>query len=377
VVALATVSFKLHENFQTLIHFIPVSSTMKFTFICLLVVLSFTAFVHCEDSSMTAAIHQIIRDFYVLRSERFDFFTCGNLSEGSKEIVKSLMKQIEVPVRVIHSDDGFRLSKIKQSAVFFFNSSAHFNSFLKMSFITLEYPRDLNVLVYIDNFSDRDRIEHDDKNARRRIFAKPSHKFRYAFLARHRNKIDIQLKTLVKYQQSDCEKTDFKVINEFSNRTKMWKTREFSAKSQENFNGCPLKISIEKSRNPERSITRYLHAFNQIFSQKLNYTIEKVIRFGEEDLKLAIGCSADLIVDDPRHVSTFSFTTNNDIILYSECSLSGDEKNDKSDKVFQTDVWVWIAGSLLAFPFILCALRFVEGKTRWRDRNRAFGKFLE
>lgn len=268
-------------------------------------------------------MHQLIRDFYVKRSENFDFLIYGPSTRNISDLVNDLARRINFPVKIIHHTSTHTNNAISQSAVLFFKSTEIYNASLsKISFVN-QSPKEFHFLVYIED------LNSESQSKIRPIGGFRS--FREVFLIQKNGEKDpIQLFTFVTFKKSSCSKVMKVFINSFLNSTKKWRNKQFSAKSQKNFNGCNLAIKIGNCYKSELSIESneirgYFSILNDIIAQKLNYKYQFYTESKSKkiDFEIATGCITTPQNSDnyKTKISTFPFTSNDDIIFYTSHHL--------------------------------------------------------
>lgn len=305
---------------------------------------------------VAAAIAQVVRDYFMTRSEHFDFVVIGFETEKLRKIVSEVMKATKVIARVIHTEKSRMM--IDQSAVLLFDSVESHQEFVAAKKLySNKYPKDFHFLVYIQGLK---KLEQS--------FGA----FRHGSYILHqdsKSKLSddsLKLVTYEFYKQPDCNEAYLTKINQFSRITRTWKKREYFIEKFNNFNGCELNIRVfntpqafdVKSYNNEtlKTIGGYGVTFNEQISRSLNYTYFYNVKMDNKkshnktlirDFDLNVNSLRMMKLLDPKKkwFSTEPFMAVDDIILISKALVY--TQFEKIFLPFQIEVWHWMIATLV------------------------------
>lgn len=333
-------------------------------------------------NSVAPAVTQIIRDFYSVKSDRFDLILCG----GDKHILHDIVRDFGKfengnfpPFGVIHlRQDG--IIKINQSAILMFDSFDSYQDFHKRVELNSEYPKKFNLLVYVFGVREsqaRSLILHW-------MFTTPPFIMQYeSFLVHDNDYRSILLLTFVMFRQPNCRDWITHEVNRYSVATKQWSNEDFFIDKFNNFNGCTLVafamyprigLKSDPNNNNGADVNRdFAIKFNEIVADKLNISVfyqsynwnEKIYSNKTLIQDYQLGCISlrKLQTAGVRTVwVTESFTTTDDIIVISK--FKPYNQLQKLILPFDREVWHWLAATFLITTSVIVATRFTSKKIR-------------
>lgn len=347
---------------------------------------SFVIRLKFSEASVATSMSQIITNFYDNQKENIEIVILGKETEKLSEIVNDVVKTTKT-ISTIRKVGENRMI-LNQSAVLLFDSLKSYQDFHNKSVLGNVYPREFNILVYIDNF--------DSQHMSRLITKDPletSSMFRHqSFLVHKNDELELSLITFVTFQQPNCR--DWKVIeiNQFSKNSGKWKSHEFFMEKFENFNGCELVIVAPYPQPPTlivdfdhengTNIWGYGVTFNEQISKNLNYkyifnphnlfTNEKVNTTLNTDFYIYSASIRRLFAEDTNNrVTTGRFTTTDTIIFVSRSVIYS--QFDKIFLPFDAEVWYLLLATIASAVVLIFAMRFSPIKIR----NFVLGKNVQ
>lgn len=107
---------------------------------------------------LPSAVQQVIRDFYVNRSEAFDFVIQGTDLGGLNDTLKDVLRNNFIEPYKVHRFKGQEVIKINQSAILFLDSIKSYRDFQTRAVLLNRFQKTFNFLVYIKN-CDEEKIK--------------------------------------------------------------------------------------------------------------------------------------------------------------------------------------------------------------------------
>lgn len=325
---------------------------------------------HCANYFISYSVSQIIREFYLNRSEAFDFIIHGTDTENLAEIVnKILRKEESFTSNLITLRDGEESGlKINRSAVLMFNNVASYQDFHSRAVLNNFFPRNFYFLVYIR-----------DLNAIQLNNLIPNSMLKYENFLVQNKKTSIVLATFVIFQQPDCRALEVQEINTFSIQRKMWEKSEFFPNKFDNFNGCELVAKISYQLEPGNvvdfddngkiaKVWGFGPDLNQIIADNLNYTIHfkpclvsapyKCLNESLETDFMIHQVALRLTKKFGRSFLTHPLDTSESLFLISRSIPY--TQFEKLFLPFDIDTWIWLIITLSAAVVVIFFLKFTS-----------------
>lgn len=188
---------------------------------------------------------EILRDFYIEKSERFDIIVYesveGTLNEIVNEVVKRNSEEI-FPIKLIVISESEEKIKLNQSAVLIFDKCEAYQNFHKIASLNNFFPKDFHFLVYIKNF---------DEDRKKCLTTKvPLALLRYETFIGSEDEDSFKLTTFVTFQQPNCRNWQEMEVNQFSIKSRTWKSHQFFLEKFKNFDGCEVEVGFLMQSHP-------------------------------------------------------------------------------------------------------------------------------
>lgn len=338
-------------------------------FLFFILVLSSVTNILCYTKLISCAISEIIRHYYVERSEKFDFIVYGSKTEDLIKITNHIMKvnsgALE-PTKMIHLSEQDEEFEVEQSAVLLFDSMKSYHEFHTRVFLVNEYPKDFSFLVYIAG------ADYSHLISSRTISNSSMFQFE-SFMVNDRADNALRLISFVKFQHSNCFDWEPFKVNKFWKLKKKWKNAEIFPTKFLNFNGCFLSIGVVRNEPSvyvqfdERKILKrvlgYTADINDVISKQLNYSVS----YNPFDRKIGEFYNTSIVNDyflmptplkyghGINFYYTFPFTTSDDTILISKSAIF--TPLEKMLLTFEIEVWTWLIITLLIAVITICILK--------------------
>lgn len=186
------------------------------------------------QSVISSATSEIIREYFVKKPERFDFF----ISESNNVVFKKIVDEVvtlsshnDFPFTLTRFNESGKVFEINRSSVLLFDTLTSYQDFHARAIHNGKYPKEVHFLVYIYGYEGENVY---DSNA---IFRSES------FLD-HRPPNALRLTTYVIFQQPNCREWNEKEVNRFSSQTKRREWLEYFLEKFYQFNGCELVLAV-------------------------------------------------------------------------------------------------------------------------------------
>lgn len=189
---------------------------------------------HQANSLLNTALSQIVQKVFVARSEEFDVFVFENETENLGDIVNKVMKNSQVPIKMIKVQNQEPIIKINQSAILFFKTVNSFQAFSNQALLYNEYPKNIQFFIYIEDHSNFASIFNTTS-----LFLVHS-SFIYGNLWGE----FFYLIIVDTISASFCRQKRSVVINSFSKKTQKWHNSKFFRNMIYDFKGCKLTIAV-------------------------------------------------------------------------------------------------------------------------------------
>lgn len=335
-----------------------------------------------ESSLITLAIVQSIQNFFIKKSESFNFisydYETGSINDFANKVVKAYYGSAfdfdKFPCRSIQVNDSNTDIEIDQSAVLMFDNVRSYQDFHARAIFTNQYVKDFHFLVYIRDFTGTNQESLVTKN--------PFGLFRYqSFLIADR-KNSMKLTTFVTFQQPNCRDWIHIEVNRFSTMTKKWKSSKVFIEKFEDFNGCELLVGVTVEGQPitevgfsrdgtMTSVFGYgVIIFDEI-SNRLNYASAYNAYFLDNQsfysptLRvdfLIMAVSLRIVSNSKALHFTYPFTTTEDVIVISRSELY--TQFEKLFLPFEIEVWYWLIATLSMAVLTIFVLKFAPKYVR-------------
>lgn len=225
-----------------------------------------------KENSIPTAISEIVKNYYVQESIRFDFVVNG----GSSEFLALLEN-------VLKGSEAYRVYKVNQksefvqdqSAIWVFDTFTNFWIFLKsLSQTNNEVIR--NLVYFLQGSSDDiERNFHFAVNASQtrnnhRLLGREKAQL-WSFLITENN--GIVLKSFMSYTPKQCGKLQLMEINKFSKTSLQWTTKNYFAIDMFNFHGCQLVFSLVVLLNSTYQLGHHELTIVEAAAKSLNYSV--------------------------------------------------------------------------------------------------------
>jgi hypothetical protein len=207
-------------------------------------------------NSVSTAMSDVIREFYIANGINFDFIVYGEKSHHMNDVIDGITNQIsrDKPVTLKHIPDINKWDhKMKQSAVIFIKSEANFyklhktmkfqRSTMDIIFLTNIVPERLKFLVYIDELKSFQNI-YDFITSEMDPTLMMTAEMRFYELLMTSDENFINLAANLLYSEDKCGSFVPKVLNKFDKHSQKWVNKLENFNHFENFQGCLLRFIV-------------------------------------------------------------------------------------------------------------------------------------
>jgi hypothetical protein len=206
--------------------------------------------------SVSTAMSDVIREFYIANGINFDFVVYGEKSHHMNDVIDGVTKQIsqDKSVTLKHIPDINKWDhKMRQSAVIFIKSEENFyklhktmkfqRSKMDIIFLTNIVPERLKFLVYIDELKSFQNLHDFITSEMDPILMMAAEMRFYEFLMTSDENF-INLAANLLYSEDKCGSFVPKVLNKFDKRSQKWVNKLENFNHFENFHGCLLRFIV-------------------------------------------------------------------------------------------------------------------------------------
>lgn len=339
---------------------------MKKLFLFLLL-FGFVTQIISAKNIVSSAIHEIIIEYFVKMSEKFNIFTEKNSSLRIMDISNDMLKKSDIPCKILQVYFNSKKTILRESAILLFDDMESYQKFHERLFYEL-ISRTLNFLVYIENFTES-----------KLRFAIDSTFTSELFLVRN-NKESLSLVTFALFQQPNCRDWVKKEINQYNVQLGKWRSDRFFLEKFNNFNKCELIVRVPHNARPtsyverdeksnENRVKGHGIEFNDIISKSLNYSNYYNVYFLETGKQSNETLQHDFqlfalpsrlvsfhIKEEPGIVMTQPFRSIVEMIL-----IPNDELYTPFEKLFlpfEAEVWIWLIATMTTAATVILVLKF-------------------
>ncbi|KAG5669463.1 hypothetical protein PVAND_017350 [Polypedilum vanderplanki] len=296
----------------------------------------------CSESlSVTKAMIDVIREFYIGNNLRFDFIIYGKLTSHMNEVITEVIKEISQDffVNIQQFVNGNYKIKLEQSAVIFTESIENLHEFHKNTYHLEKAKNSLRFtdkhfkfLIYIEQF--------EEFNLKVDQIISPPMWF-YEFYLVNIFKF-VTLYALDLYSEDSCGKLSPKVLNFYSKDSQKWNKKLEKFDHFRNFHGCILStvvdfgpnwyLNVNKSENKKYfqaievfkteiahgnfKYSGLIHEIMETVAKKANFTLHYTIK----------NYNGELVSGVKNFQSEFKFSIH--------ISFNSFEKNFENSKIF-------------------------------------------
>jgi hypothetical protein len=205
--------------------------------------------------SVSTAISDVIREFYIANGINFDFIVYGEKSNHMNDVIDGVTKQIsrDISISLKHIADIENWKhKMKQSAVIFVKSEVnlqmlhHKTKFqdTKIEIITNTVPENLKFLVYIEEIKSFQKLYDFITNDVDPLIMMAAEMRYYELLMTSDDKF-INLTANLLYSEEKCGKFVPKLLNKYEKKSSRWNKKLENFNHFDNFHGCFLRFVSE------------------------------------------------------------------------------------------------------------------------------------
>ena len=348
-------------------------------------------FYFCEKSIqidfLASSIAQIVTNFFVDRSENFDFIVFENKTQSLSESVNEVIKISQYPTRVLQISNQQNEIKLNQATILLFETSNSFVYFLNHSTLYHEFSENFNFLVYIDgylNFELISKLNHPLLSHSSFIYQTRNHH------------VTLDLYFFQYFRSIKCNKLKMDMINTYKKATMKWETSEFFHANIADLQGCEVIVAfrfpepliyetdskgnyegygmtlineIGKSSNFTCNFKPYYTQPNRRNDDNKNYS--DVFIFASSYREVASLRKTHFLYNfygiSSKVYSTYPFTVVDVIFVVSQHAPY--TQFEKVFLPFEIEVWYWIVVTITLAVLVIVVLKFCPKDTQ----NFVFG----
>lgn len=336
----------------------------------------------CKENNVAQALSQIVRDFYVQKSEKFDFVTFSSSPDNLDDLVDQVIKESRVSFsyQVVKVRESNETVKINQSAILIFDNIVSYFKFHRRPIYVNKYWKMFHFVVYIAE------LLENEKSLISSSFVNPSSLLQYeSFLMETKNK-SLVLMNYKMFQQPNCREWKNIVVNEYSTNLNAWKTKVFFPEKLQTFNGCEMVVVVMLPAEPIAGVDfdktgkmikawGYGIEMNEEIGRNLNYTsVYNPFFIKNESLHnktmwpdFYIYSLRLRLIPGMDCAHTHVFTTVEDFFLITKGKLF--TPFEKLFLPFDDDVWMWM---IITLAVALTTI-FILKLTAKKYQNFVFG----
>lgn len=307
-----------------------------------------------KNSSVSLAISQIISDFYVTRSVRFDFIIYEPKAKNLSKVLSELTvvkAGDEYTFKLMQVRAEKSVIEINNSAVMLFDTLRSYQDFHRRVSLTNMFSKQLHFLIYISDLK---------KTQINLLLSVTNEIFHFETILLHDKEDSICLVTFITFQQPNCRAWQAIEINRFSKTTKNWENREFFVEKFDNFNGCQLIVEVPYPNEPsagvefdESGVLKNVWGYSVKLIEEISHNLNFKINFNpyqkHQKKFYFYSTTTDFVLIESamryaprygRRFFTHPMTTSEIMFLISKNDLY--TQFEKIFLPFEFEVWVWL-----------------------------------
>ena len=344
-----------------------------------------------QIGSLTSSIAQIVREFFVNRSENFDLIVFENKTQSLSGSVIEVIKLSQYPTKIIQISNQQTKIELNQSAILLFETANSFEYFLNNSILYHNFSKNFHFLVYVDdhlNFEPILSLNYPFLLHSSFIFKNYNHDIKfilYGFNA---------------FRSINCKELRMKIVNKFKMSNEKWEHSKFFLENISDLEGCELIIAF---RFPEPLIyymdsdgnfrgygTTLINEIGKSLNFKCNYIphqIQKMSRnpLNKSHIDIFIFASSQRHVEALKSVnllrntyeissqiySTQAFTVVDMIVVTSKPAPY--TQFEKVLLPFESEVWFWIIITVALAVLVIIVVKLCPKNSK----NFVFGSLVK